>query len=149
MDKKLKIESINIKKDIKIDDLFYEFSKPVHTKDEINFKKYSIMALINESVDSSINDIVTKIINSKSILTSSENVSDIAKICEKFFQDTNFGTFEYVHKTGRGNFRISHSSGNNGGIFLTKFFENIFNICLKKYTFHIISDENSFCVTFR
>ena len=149
MNKKLEVESINIKSDIKRDYLFYEFDKPINNNDEMKFEKSSISELINDSVNMTINNIATKIINNNPILTDSKNVSEIAKICKKFFKESNFGTFEYIHKTGRGNFRISHSSGNNGGIFLAKFFEKIFNICLKKYAFHIISDENSFCVIFR
>lgn len=130
-------------------ELFDKFSKSVNCKDEINFKKHSINDIINETVENAINDIVIKIINTKTILTSSKNVDEIAKICEKFFQDSNFGTFEYIQKTGRNNFKVVHKSGYNGTKFLRKFFEKIFESCLKNYAYHIISNENSLCVIFR
>ena len=130
-------------------EFFDNFSKSVNNKDEINFEKHSINNIINETVEKAINDIVIKIINTKTILTSSKNVGEIAKICEKFFQDSNFGTFEYIQKTGRNNFKVIHKSGDNGTKFLRKFFEKIFKSCLKNYSYHIISNENSLCVIFR
>lgn len=150
MHKNLEIKSKNIEIENKSrDNFFYEFDKPVNYNDEMNFEKFSINDIINESVEKAINDVVTKIINTKTILISSKKVSEIAEICEKFFWDSNFGTFQYIQKSGRSNFKVIHKSGNNGTKFLKKLFEKIFNTCLKNYTFHIISDENSLCVIFR
>ncbi len=130
-------------------ELFDKFYKSVENYDEMNFNIHSINDIINDAVEKSINDIVIKIINTKTILTSSKNVSELAKNCEKFFQDSNFGKFEYMQKSGRSNFKVIHELGDNGNKFLRKFFEKIFKVCLKNYSYHIISNENSLCVIFR
>ncbi len=147
-------ENSNIKlnestSDEKIKDLFHKFNESVNYKDGINFEKCSIDDIINEKVENVINDIVIKIINTKTILTSSKNVGEIAKNCEKFFQDSNFGMFEYTQKSGRNNFKVIHRSGDNGTKFLKKFFEKIFKSCLKNYSYHIISNDDSLCIIFR
>ncbi|MGY5148553.1 MAG: hypothetical protein ACW9W3_00650 [Candidatus Nitrosopumilus sp. bin_68KS] len=131
------------------EELFHKFYEAVNYKDEINFDKYSINDIINEKVEKAINEIVMKIINTKTTLTSSKNVGEIAKNCEKFFQDSNFGIFEYTQKSGRNNFKVTHKSGDNGTKFLKKFFEKIFKSCLKNYSYHIIANENSLCIIFR
>lgn len=139
----------NLPDDKKKQDLFNKFYKSVEDNDEINFDIHSINNIINEAVEKAINDIVIKIINTKPIVTSSKNVSELAKNCEKFFQDSNFGRFEYMRKSGRSNFKVIHKLGDNGNKFLRKFFEKIFKVCLKNYSYHIISNENSLCVIFR
>lgn len=132
-----------------IDNLFGEFIKPVSHKDKINFNKISINELINQSVENAINDVVSNTINTKIIITESENIREIAEKCKKFFQDSDFGTFEYIQRAGRSNFKVVHKSGINGTKFLKKFFEKMFTIHLKNYSIHTISNENSLCVIFR
>ena len=106
------------------DNLFCKFDNPVYGLENMNFGKFSINDIINETVENAISDIASKIINTTETLTSSKNVSEIAKMCEKFFQDSNFGTFEYIQKTGRSSFKVEHLSGNNGSTFLRKFFDS-------------------------
>ena len=131
------------------DNLFQEFDKSVKSNESLNFDKFSINDIINEAIEKAINGIVIKIINTKAVLTSSKNVSEIAIIFEKFFKDSNFGIFTHTQKSGRNNFKVIHKSGSNGSKFLEKFFEKIFKACLENYSYHIISDENSLCVIFR
>lgn len=146
MYKNLETKSKNTKN---IDSLFYEFRKPVSRNDKIIFNKVSINELINQSVENAINDVVNNIINTKINIIESENVNEIAENCKKFFQDSDFGTFEYIQRTGRSNFKVVHKSGINGTKFLKKFFEKMFRIYLKNYSIHIISNEDSLCVIFR
>ena len=54
-----------------------------------------------------------------------------------------------MQKTGKNIFRVDHSSGTNGTEFFKKFFERIFGICMKDYSFYIISNESHVCVIFR
>ncbi|MCE9652505.1 MAG: hypothetical protein K8Q89_05550 [Nitrosarchaeum sp.] len=132
--------------------LFFEFENQINVTietDSKNIKMNSITNIINISIDKVIDDIVTDLININPILLSSKNIRKIAKICEKFFRDSNFGMFEYVQKTGMSIFKVEHSSGVNGTEFLKKFFEKIFEISLKGYSFYIISNENYVCVMFR
>ena len=112
-------------------------------------KEFSINEIINESVENAINNIVTNIINTNPILTSSKDVNEIAKICKKFFSDSDFGTFEYMQRTGRNSFKVRHSSGINGTKFLGEFFKRIFSTSLKDYSFHNISDNSQVCIIFR
>ncbi|KAF6247066.1 hypothetical protein C6990_05125 [Nitrosopumilus sp. b3] len=146
---------MNIKLNKNLDDyknkqeLFDKFYKSVECNNEMNFDIHSINNIINEAVEKAINDIVIKTINTKAILTSSRNVGEVAKNCEKFFQDSNFGKFEYMQKSGRSNFKVIHELGDNGNKFLRKFFEKIFKTCLKNYSYHMISNQNSLCVIFR
>jgi hypothetical protein len=149
LQKNLDIKSNENIPDEKIKDLFHKFNESVEYNDEINFDKCSINDIINKKVEKAINDIVMKIINTKTILTSSKDVGEIAENCEKFFQDSNFGMFEYTQKSGRNNFKVIHRSGVNGTKFLKKFFEKIFKLCLKNYSYHMISSENSLCIIFR
>ena len=131
------------------ENLFQEFSKPVNETKQVNYKEFSINEIICKSVDNAIEKIVNNIIDSKSIFKSSKNVKEVAKNCEQFFQDSKFGTFEYDQRAGRSSFKVKHQSGNNGTRFLIKFFEKIFNMYLKKYSFHIISDNTYVCILFR
>ena len=150
MYKKLKTKSKGNK--IKKNELLEEFEEPVnktHNRILENFEKYPINEIINESIEKTVSDIASQIISTSSVFVNSKNVKEIAKMCQRFFQDSNFGTFEYIQKTGRSSFRVEHSSGSNGTKFLKKFFEKIFNTCLKDYSVHIISDKSHVCVIFR
>jgi len=132
--------------------LFYEFENPINVilkTDSKNIKMNSITNIINTSIDKVIDDIVTDLINTNPMLLSSKNIKNISKTCEKFFRDSNFGMFEYVQKTGMNIFKVEHTSGVNGTEFLKKFFEKMFEISLKGYSFYIISNENYVCVMFR
>ena len=133
----------------KRDNLFDKFNTPVKKNNDSKIEKISINEIINESVENAINNIVTNIIKTRPILTSSKDVNEIAKICKKFFNDSNFGTFEYMRRTGRSSFKVRHSSGINGTKFLSKFFSRIFNTSLKNYSFHIISNNTQVCIIFR
>lgn len=66
-----------------------------------------------------------------------------------FLTNSNVCTFEYTQKTGRNIMKIEHVMGINGSSFYKKFFEKIFESCLKNYSFYVISDERSVCVIFR
>ena len=134
------------------DSLFHEFENQVNITqiiDSKNLEKDSISDIINKSVESVIEDIVTHIINTESSFLSSKNTKDMTKSIENFFKDSDFGAFEYIQKTGRNIFRVEHSAGTNGTEFFKKFFEKIFEICLKDYSFHIISNQSCVCVIFR
>ena len=132
--------------------LFREFENPVSIMkiiDSKKFEKSSISDIINKSIESIIEDIATHIISTESSFLRSKNTKEMAKTIEKFFKDSNLGTFEYVQKTGKNIFRVEHSSGTNGTEFFKKFFERIFEICLKDYSFHIISNDSHVCAIFR
>ncbi|MFQ5497062.1 MAG: hypothetical protein ACE5DU_04155 [Nitrosopumilus sp.] len=143
---KLEIKSTS---ENKRDNLFDKFNMPVEGNNNLNIKELSINQIINESVENAINNIVTNIIKTKPILTSSKDVNEIAKICKKFFNDSNFGIFEYTQRTGRNSFKVRHSSGINGTKFLGEFFRRIFNSGLKDYSFHNISNNTQVCIIFR
>lgn len=146
MYKNLETKSKNIEN---TDSLFKEFKKPVNHSGKINFNKISINELIDKSVENAMNDVVSNIINTKINTIESENTSNIAEKCKKFFENSDFGTFEYTQRAGRNNFKVAHKSGINGTKFLEKFFEKMFRIYLKNYSTHVISNENSLCVIFR
>ncbi len=135
-----------------INDLFADFDNPVKIEQKIfskNSKKNLIHDEINTSVEHVIDDIVTRTINTNPSLTDSKNTHDMIKSVENFLIDSNFGKFEYVQKTGRNILKVEHSMGVNGSNFCKKFFERLFGICLKEYSFHVIFDEHSVCVIFR
>ena len=135
-----------------IDGLFHDFENPVEIKQKIsskNIKNCPIHEEINNSVDHVLEDLVTKTINVNSSLIDSKNVNDVMKSIETFLINSDFGTFEYVQKTGRNMLKVKHSMGVNGSNFCKKFFERLFGICLSDYSFHVILDENSVCVIFR
>lgn len=117
--------------------------------DSQKLEKNSISNIINKSIERIIEDIASHIINNESSFLRSKNTKEMAKSIEKFLKDSNLGNFEYVQKTGKNIFRVEHSSGTNGSEFFKKFFEKIFEICLKDYSFHIISNESHVCVIFR
>ena len=132
--------------------LFHEFKNPVNMIKIIeseNLEKNSINDIISKSIESIIDNIATRIINTESSFLRSKNTKEMTKSIENFFMDSNLGTFEYVQKTGKNIFRVEHSSGTNGTEFFKKFFEKIFEICLKDYSFHIISNQSYVCVIFR
>ncbi len=149
LNKKSKNEKSN---EMLTNSLFHKFENPVSIIKIIDSKKVeknSISCIIQKSIDSIIEDIATHIINTESSFLKSKNTKEMAKSFDKFFKDSNLGTFEYVQKTGKNIFRVEHSSGTNGSEFFKKFFEKIFEICLKDYSFHIISNESHVCVIFR
>lgn len=135
-----------------INDLFTYFDNPVKIEQKIfskNSKKNLIRDEIITSVESTLDDLVTRTINANSSLIDSKNVKDVIKSIENFLLNSNFGKFEYVQKTGRNILRVEHSMGVNGSVFCKKFLERLFGICLNDYSFHLIFDENSVCVFFR
>lgn len=146
-------EKLNKKSnEILTNSLFREFENSVSMMkiiDSQKLEKNSISNIINKSIERIIEDIASHIINNESSFLSSKNTKEMAKSIEKFLKDSNLGNFEYVQKTGKNIFRVEHSSGTNGSEFFKKFFEKIFEICLKDYSFHIISNESHVCVIFR
>ena len=128
--------------------LFREFENPVDIKQKISSKNF-IHNAIDTSVENIIDDLVTSTINDNSSLIDSKNVKDVMISIQNFMLNSNFGTFEYTQKTGRNIFKVKHSMGINGSNFCKKFFERIFGICLKNYSFHVIYDEYTVCVIFR
>ena len=137
-------EKLEKKSKSKKDSLFEEFDKPVNEINNSKIKEFSINEIINESVENAINDLVTNILNAKPILTSSKDVNEIAKICKKFFSDSNFGTFEYMQRTGRSSYKVEHSSGINGTKFLRRLFSKIFNTSLKIIRFTLFQTINKY-----
>jgi len=132
--------------------LFDKFENPVDVMkliDSKNIAKTSINDIMRKSIESVIDAIATHVIDAESSFLRSKNTREIVTSIETFFKSSNLGTFEYVQKTGKNIFRIDHSSGTNGTEFFKKFFERIFEIYLKNYSFHIISDESHVCVIFR
>ena len=128
--------------------LFSEFENPVDIKQKISSKNF-IHNAIDTSVENVIDDLVTSTINDDSSLIDSKNIKDVMISIQNFMLNSNFGTFEYTQKTGRNILKVTHSMGINGSNFCKKFFERIFGICLKNYSFHIIYGEYSVCVIFR
>ena len=151
--KKLEKISKNIKSDEKkLNSLFNEFENPVNTMQIIDSKiseKNSIADVINKSIQSVIEDIATQIINTESSFLQSKNVEEMAKSIESFFKKSNLGSFEYVQKTGKNIFRVNHFLGTNGTEFFKKFYEKLFQVYLKNYSFYLISNESYVCVIFR
>lgn len=131
-----------------INALFHEFENPVDIKQKVSSKNF-IHNVIDTSVENLIDDHVTSTINADSSLIDSKNVKDVMTSIENFMLNSNFGTFEYTQKTGRNILKVKHSMGINASNFCKKFFERIFGICLKNYSFHVIYDECSVCVIFR
>ena len=134
------------------ENLFREFENQVKKSKTFNsekFGKYSIIDMIHKSVENGIENVVTHIINTYPSLVGTKQVKIMAKLFEKFFEDSNFGNFEYTQKTGKNIFRVEHTIGINGNEFLKKLFERIFEICLKNYSFHIISNKNYVSIIFR
>lgn len=137
---------------MQINNLFHEFENSVNLLQIIDFKKlekYSISDIIYKSVECIIEDIAVYIINKESSFLRSKNVKEMATSIEKFIKDSNLGTFEYMQKTGKNIFRVEHVLGTNGSEFFKKFFTRIFNIYLKNYSFHILSNKCHVCVIFR
>lgn len=148
---KSNIKEINVSKLLK-NNLLNEFSNPVNKISNINSngcKQDSTLDYIHKSVDCAITNAVNHVIYSNSTLLQSKSLNEMTKSIENILRDSNFGTFEYEQKTGRNFFRITHSEGSNGTAFLKIFFKNVFDICLKNYSFHIISNESYVCVMFR
>ena len=137
--------------DVAKNNLYLEFEKPIKVNHANSIKKSHspIMDMLNNSIDKVINDMVLDLIDMNSFLLNSKNIKEIVKGCEKFFKDTNFGTFEYVQKTGMSIFKVEHAAGINGTIFLKKFFERIFETMLNGFSFYVTSNENYVCVMFR
>ncbi len=132
--------------------LFSEFEKPVNLKriiDSKKIKKTSINDVINKSIESIIENIAMHIINTESSFQSSKNAKELATSTENFFKDSNLGTFEYIQKAGKNILRIEHLSGTNGTEFYKLFFQKIFEIYLKNYSYHIISNESHVSIIFR
>jgi len=150
---KLDDTSQNTKLDEKLkNSLFSEFENSVNFKKIINSKKIektSINDIINKSIESVIEDIVLHIINAESSFLNSKNAQELVKSIENFFKNSNLGTFEYMQKTGKNILRIEHSSGTNCTEFYKSFFKKVFEICLKDYSYHIISTESHVSVIFR
>ena len=141
----------NISKSLK-NNLFNEFNNSVKKTIDINpnhCKQDSTIDYIHKSVECTIKETVNHVINSNDSLLQSKNIIETIKSVENFIKNSNFGTFEYEQKTGRSFFRVEHSEGYTGTKFLKVFFERVFDICLKNYSFHIISNENYVCVMFR
>lgn len=128
--------------------LFREFENSVDLKQKISSKNF-IHNAIDTSVENVIDDLVTSTINTDSSLIDSKNVKDVMTFIQNFMFNSDFGTFEYTQKTGRNILKVKHRMGINGSNFCKKFFERIFGICLKNYSFHVIYDECSVCVIFR
>ena len=132
--------------------LFHEFENTVNIIKINNlnfFEKNSLCGIIDKSIENVIEDIITRLFDTDPSFLKLNNTGKMIRSFEKFFSDSNFGTFEYAQKTGKNIFRVKHSAGINGTKFLKRFFERIFKICLKNYSFHIISNENYVCVMFR
>ncbi len=132
--------------------LFDKFENPVNVIKIIDLKKIdkiSINNIMAKSIESVIEAIATHIIDTESSFLRSKSTTEIVKSIETFFKGSDLGTFEYVQKTGKNIFRVEHLSGTNGTEFFKFFFERIFEIYLKNYSFHIISDESHVCVIFR
>ncbi len=153
MYEKLDEESKNKKFDeTQKNNLFREFENPVNLKKIIDSKKLektSINDVINKSIENIIEDIAMQIINTESSFMQSKNAIELVKSIEDFFKDSNLGTFEYEQKAGKNIFRVEHSSGPNCTEFYKSFFKKIFEICLKNYSYHIISTESHVSVIFR
>jgi len=151
--KKLEKRSKNTKSDEKLtNSLFDEFENQVNVMQIIDLKKpknYSIDEVINKSIQSVIDDIVTQIINTESSFLRSKNVKEMAKSIEIFFKNSNLGNFEYVQKTGKNIFRVKHYLGTNGTEFFKKFYEKLFKVYLKNYSYYLISNESYVCIIFR
>jgi hypothetical protein len=151
--KKLEKRSKNIKSnEKKLNSLFNEFENPVNTMQIIDSKKpekNSIADIINKSIQSVIEDIATQIINTESSFLQSKNVEEMAKSIENFFKKSNLGSFEYIQKTGKNIFRVNHFLGTNGTEFFKNFYEKLFQVYLKNYSFYLISNESYVCVIFR
>ena len=119
-------------------------------KDTIKEEKIkSIKNIIDKSINNMIEEITIDIINTKSNVFESKNVKEIADQIENILKESDFGTFEYIQKTGKNFFRVKHKVGINGTRFLKTFFENIFTNYLNNYSMKIISNENYVCVIFR
>lgn len=132
--------------------LYFEFEKPINVNHINNIKKLKNSPLIdriNNSIDDVINSIVLDLINTNPFLLNSKNIKEIVKGCKKIFDDSHFGTFEYTQKTGMSIFKVEHTVGIIGTLFLKKFFERIFELLLNGFSFYIISNENYVCVMFR
>lgn len=144
------VDDINDSK-ISKNNLFDKFTNSVktHNIDSNYYKEDSIADNIHKSIEHTIMENVNHVIRSNSLLLQSKNVAETIKSIENILRNSNFGTFEYEQKTGKNFLRVKHSEGSNGTKFLKFFFENVFNICLKDYSFHIISNERYVCVIFR
>lgn len=132
--------------------LFSEFEKPVNLKKIIDSKKIkqtSINDVINKSIESIIENIAMHIINTESSFQSSKNAKELVTSIENIFKDSNLGTFEYMQKAGKNILRIEHLSGTNGSKFYKLFFQKVFEIYLKNYSYHIISNESHVSIIFR
>ncbi len=151
--KKLEKRSKNTKSnEKKLNSLFNEFENPVNTMQIIDSKKpekNSIADIINKSIQSVIEDIATQIINTESSFLQSKNIEEMAKSIESFFKKSNLGSFEYIQKTGKNIFRVNHFLGTNGTEFFKNFYEKLFQVYLKNYSFYLISNESYVCVIFR
>lgn len=148
-----KLKNINDRNNLKIskNNLFNEFTNSVKTYnvDSNYHKQDSIVENIHKSVEHTIMENVNHVIRSNPLLSQSKNVEETIRSVENILRNSNFGTFEYEQKTGKNFLRVEHSEGSNGTEFLKIFFERVFNICLKDYLFHIISNERYVCVIFR
>lgn len=131
-----------------INNLFLKFENSVDIEQKTRSKNF-IHDAIDASVENVIDNLVTSIIDADSSLIDSKNVKDVMTSIENFMFNSNFGTFEYMQKTGRNILKVKHSMGLNGSNFCEKFFGRIFGICLKNYSFYVIYDEQSVCIIFR
>lgn len=129
--------------------LFQEFENPVNIIDSKKLEKNSINDVINKSIESIIENIAMHIINTESSFQSSKNAKELVTSIENFFKDSNLGTFEYMQKAGKNILRIEHLSGTNGTEFYKLFFQKVFEIYLKNYSYHIISNESHVSIIFR
>lgn len=131
--------------------LFDEFTNSVktHDLDSNHCEGYPIVDNIRKSIKHTITENVNRVIRSNSLLLQSKNVAETTKSIENILKNSNFGTFEYEQKTGKNFIRVTHSEGYEGTEFLKIFFENVFNIYLKNYSFHVIFNECYVCVIFR
>lgn len=133
-------------------DLLNKFSNPVNETSNTNLnwcEHDSTRNHIRKSVECAITNTVNHVIDSNSSLLQSKSLKEMTKSVETVLRNSNFGTFEYEQKTGRNFFRVTHSEGSNGTEFLEIFFKKVFDICLKNYSFHTISNESYVCVMFR
>lgn len=151
--KKLEQRSKNKKSDKKkLNSLFNKFENSVNKIQIINSKKpekYSVAEEINKSIQSVIEDIAIQIINTESSFSESKNVKEMAISIESFFKKSNLGSFEYTQKTGKNIFKVKHFLGTNGTEFFKKFYEKLFEVYLKNYSFYLIYNESYVCVIFR
>ncbi|QLH06854.1 hypothetical protein [Nitrosopumilus ureiphilus] len=134
------------------DRLFHEFENSVNSAPIHDPKKPvlgSIEKILHNTVQNAINNVVSYVSCNDPSLSTPGTVTKVMSSIQKFFQDSDFGTFEYLQKTGRALIRIEHSQGFIGTEFLKKFFEKIFKVCLKDYSFYVISTESYVCVMFR